>query len=139
MATTIDGGRFAANIDPALEAAEYAGFTKRREASASRGMLRGIGVTCFLETARDAHARLREGWQGIAFDPRHGRAVLSQTLHNGAGLARHDAQRRGRVRVVPAIERAEEADGVAPGLCFEGVLLRRGRGPADPRLGQVFG
>ena len=54
MATTIDCGRFAANIDPALQAAETAGFAARRAASASAGRLRGLGVTCFLETARGA-------------------------------------------------------------------------------------
>ncbi len=54
MATTIDGGRFAANIDPALLAADTAGFGQRRAESAASGRLRGLGVTCFLETARGA-------------------------------------------------------------------------------------
>ena len=54
MATTIDGGRFAANIDPALQAADAAGFAARRAQSAKAGRLRGLGVTCFLETARGA-------------------------------------------------------------------------------------
>ena len=54
MATTIDGGRFAANFDPALAAADVAGFAARRAASHARGRLRGIGITCFLETARGA-------------------------------------------------------------------------------------
>ena len=54
MATTIDCGRFAANIDPALRAADAAGFPARRQASARAGVLRGLGITCFLETARGA-------------------------------------------------------------------------------------
>ena len=54
MATTIDGGRFAANLDPALAAADATGFPARRAASARAGRLRGLGVTCFLETARGA-------------------------------------------------------------------------------------
>ena len=54
MATTIDGGRFAANLDPALALADRAGFAQRRSESEARGRLRGIGVTCFLETARGA-------------------------------------------------------------------------------------
>jgi carbon-monoxide dehydrogenase large subunit len=54
VGTTIDGGRFADNIDLALAAADHAGFADRREASRARGLLRGIGVTCFLETARGA-------------------------------------------------------------------------------------
>ncbi len=51
MATTIDCGRFAANIDPALALADVAGFPARRAAAAG---LRGLGITCFLETARGA-------------------------------------------------------------------------------------
>ncbi len=54
IATTIDGGRFAANIDIALAAADAAGFPARRAAAANTGRLRGLGVTCFLETARGA-------------------------------------------------------------------------------------
>ncbi len=54
MATTIDGGRFAANLDPALAAASHAGFNARREAALAQGRLRGLGITCFLETARGA-------------------------------------------------------------------------------------
>ena len=53
MSTTIDGGRFARNMDPALEAADAQGFAGRRAADAP-GVLRGLGVTCFLETARGA-------------------------------------------------------------------------------------
>ena len=67
MATTIDGGRFAANLDPALAAADAAGFPARREASARAGRLRGLGITCFLETARGAPnegAEIRFGADG---------------------------------------------------------------------------
>ncbi len=54
MATTIDCGKFAANIDTALAHADHAGFPARRDNAAARGRLAGIGVTCFLETARGA-------------------------------------------------------------------------------------
>ena len=54
MATTIDGGRFAANIDPALAAAAAADFPARRATSLAQRRLRGLGITCFLETARGA-------------------------------------------------------------------------------------
>lgn len=54
MATTIDGGRFAAAIDPALAHADAAGFPVRRAATERAGRHRGLGVTCFLETARGA-------------------------------------------------------------------------------------
>lgn len=71
MATTIDGGRFAANLDPALAFADVAGFAARRAKSQARGMLRGIGVTCYLETARGVPDEGAE----IRFEP-DGRIVL---------------------------------------------------------------
>jgi carbon-monoxide dehydrogenase large subunit len=52
MGMTIDGGRFAANLDDAIALADFKGFRKRRRQSKSAGLLRGIGVACFLETAR---------------------------------------------------------------------------------------
>jgi carbon-monoxide dehydrogenase large subunit len=54
LGTVVDCGRFAANIDDALALADHAGFARRRAASESVGRLRGIGVACFLETARGA-------------------------------------------------------------------------------------
>ena len=54
LGTVIDCGRFAANLDDAIVAAEHSDFPARRAASRQRGMLRGIGVTCFMETARGA-------------------------------------------------------------------------------------
>lgn len=67
MATTIDGGRFAANLDPALQAADVAGFPARAAAARAAGLRRGLGITCFLETARGAigeGAELRFGADG---------------------------------------------------------------------------
>lgn len=81
MATTIDGGRFAANIDPALAAADVAGFAARREESRSRGRLRGIGITCFLETARGAPDEGAE----IRFDPDESIVLLLGSQSNGQG------------------------------------------------------
>lgn len=81
MATTIDGGRFAANLDPALEAADVAGFAARRAASGSRGRLRGIGITCFLETARGAPDEGAE----IRFEADGKIALLLGSQSNGQG------------------------------------------------------
>jgi carbon-monoxide dehydrogenase large subunit len=81
MGTTIDGGRFAANIDIALLAADHAGFAARREVSRDRGLLRGIGVTCFLETARGAP---NEGAE-ILFDGDGKVRLLLGTQSNGQG------------------------------------------------------
>jgi carbon-monoxide dehydrogenase large subunit len=81
MATTIDGGRFADNIDIALAAADHAGFPARRETSRARGLLRGIGVTCFLETARGAP---NEGAE-ILFEGDGKIRLLLGTQSNGQG------------------------------------------------------
>ena len=54
MGMKIDGGRFAANLDDAMALADFKGFRKRRRQSKSAGLLRGIGLACFLETARGA-------------------------------------------------------------------------------------
>jgi carbon-monoxide dehydrogenase large subunit len=54
MGMEIDGGRFGANIDDAVRAADRAGLPARKARSAAEGLLRGMGVTCFLETARGA-------------------------------------------------------------------------------------
>ena len=48
----VDSGAPAENLALALTAADHAGFPARREASRARGLLRGIGVTCFIETSR---------------------------------------------------------------------------------------
>jgi carbon-monoxide dehydrogenase large subunit len=51
VAATYDTGEFSAIFDEALALADYAGFAKRREDSARRGLKRGIGISCFLEHA----------------------------------------------------------------------------------------
>jgi carbon-monoxide dehydrogenase large subunit len=49
---TVDGGQFATNIDRAVALAGRDDFAARRARAAARGRLRGLGVACFLETAR---------------------------------------------------------------------------------------
>ncbi|MCR9087738.1 MAG: xanthine dehydrogenase family protein molybdopterin-binding subunit [Rhodobacteraceae bacterium] len=46
-----DCGAFETVMDRALEAADWAGFSERRKASAARGMLRGIGIANPIEIA----------------------------------------------------------------------------------------
>lgn len=46
---TYDAGDFSGNLDKALAAADVAGFEARKAESASRGMLRGMGYSCYIE------------------------------------------------------------------------------------------
>ena len=81
LGTVVDSGRFAANIDDVLALADHAGFMARRAVSESRGLLRGIGVACFLETARGAPnegAEIRFGDDGMV-------SILVGTQSNGQG------------------------------------------------------
>jgi aerobic carbon-monoxide dehydrogenase large subunit len=81
LGTVVDCGRFAANIDDVLALADHAGFARRRQASESAGRLRGIGVACFLETARGAPnegAELRFGADDTI-------TILVGTQSNGQG------------------------------------------------------
>jgi carbon-monoxide dehydrogenase large subunit len=81
MATTIDSGRFAANIDPALQRADVAGFADRRAASEHRGRRRGLGITAFMETARGAPGEGAE----IRFTPAGRVELRLGTQSNGQG------------------------------------------------------
>jgi carbon-monoxide dehydrogenase large subunit len=81
LGTQIDCGRFAANIDLALALADHAGFPARRENARARGRLSGIGVACFLETARGAP---NEGAE-IRFLGNETVALLLGTQSNGQG------------------------------------------------------
>jgi carbon-monoxide dehydrogenase large subunit len=44
-----DAGDYAASLDAAMQAADYAGFEKRRAAAKKRGRLRGIGMANYIE------------------------------------------------------------------------------------------
>ena len=63
----IDTGNFRKNIESAVHLADRAGFEDRRTAAAATGRLRGLGVACFLETARGMNvegAEIRFGLDG---------------------------------------------------------------------------
>jgi carbon-monoxide dehydrogenase large subunit len=54
LGSVIDCGRFVASIDDVIALADRSGFAARRAASEQRGLLRGLGLCCFMETARGA-------------------------------------------------------------------------------------
>ena len=49
VALTYDSGDYFKTLDMALKAADYAGFEQRRQESATRGKLRGIGIATYIE------------------------------------------------------------------------------------------
>ncbi|MBL6458161.1 xanthine dehydrogenase family protein molybdopterin-binding subunit [Belnapia sp. T6] len=81
MGMLVDGGEFTANLDRAMQAADIAGFAARRAAAEARGLLRGLGLACFLETSRGAPGE----WAAVRF-PADGSVELALgTQSNGQG------------------------------------------------------
>jgi carbon-monoxide dehydrogenase large subunit len=81
LGTVIDGGRFASNLDDAISVAAHHEFPTRRAASRQQGVLRGLGITCFMETARGAP---NEGAE-LRFEDDGRVALLVGTQSNGMG------------------------------------------------------
>ncbi len=81
LGMTIEEGGFCANLEKALLRADHKGFGARRAAALKRGRLRGIGVACYLETAR---GRPDEA-AGIRFEGDGQIALISGTQSNGQG------------------------------------------------------
>lgn len=114
VAQTYDSGDFETILDAALDLADWNGFARRRADAARAGLLRGIGVACFIEHAGarlSESARLRFGADGIV-------AVYSAAQSQGQGhftsFAQVVAERLGipcaQVRIVEG-----DSDRVPPG------------------------
>ncbi len=81
MDMLIADGAFPRNLAVAEAAADREGFAARRAASAAAGKLRGLGVTCFMETARGAFGE----WARVSVLA-DGRVELALGTHsNGQG------------------------------------------------------
>jgi carbon-monoxide dehydrogenase large subunit len=81
LGMVIDSGKFAANLDAVAGRALTGEFAARRAASAAAGKLRGLGVACFLETARGTP---NEGAE-IRFEDDGKVSLLLGTQSNGQG------------------------------------------------------
>ena len=81
MGMVIDSSRLIENLDQAVVAADRAGLAARRAASAAHGRLRGVGIGCFLETARGQPKETG----AIRFAPDGTVALVSGTQSNGQG------------------------------------------------------
>ncbi len=83
-----DSGEFEAEMDKALELADWDGFPARRAESEARGKLRGLGIACFVETAGgflEEGAKIEFAEDGMV------EAILA-TQSNGQGHATSFAQ-----------------------------------------------
>ncbi|HZK89820.1 MAG TPA: xanthine dehydrogenase family protein molybdopterin-binding subunit [Stellaceae bacterium] len=81
LGMVIDSGKFAASLAAAVERARRAGFAARRATAASAGKLRGLGIACFLETARGTPSEGAE----IRFEADGAVSLLLGTQSNGQG------------------------------------------------------
>jgi carbon-monoxide dehydrogenase large subunit len=81
MDLTYDSGEFAANMDIAIERADWAGFAARRAESLKQGKRRGIGMATYIEACGGGGDE--RGY--IKFDPEGGVTILIGTQSNGQG------------------------------------------------------
>jgi len=94
VAVEYDTGNFQANMDQALEMADYDGFEARKAKSRKRGKLRGIGVASYIEACGVAPSALagalgaRAGLYEVAtirVNPTGSISVLTGTHSHGQG------------------------------------------------------
>jgi aerobic carbon-monoxide dehydrogenase large subunit len=85
---TYDCGDFLGVFKQALDAADYTGFNKRKRESRKRGLLRGLGIGCYLEVTAAPGKELG----AIHFDPDGTFTIVTGTLDFGMGHATTYAQ-----------------------------------------------
>ena len=85
---TYDCGDFLGVLKQALEAADYAGFKKRKRESKKRGLLRGFGIGCYLEVTAAPGKELG----AIHFEADGTVTIITGTLDFGMGHATTYAQ-----------------------------------------------
>ena len=78
---TYDSGEFEACMDRALEIADYTGFEARRAETASRGRLRGLGISTTIEQAAGASIETAE----LRFDPTGTVTMVTGSVAHGQG------------------------------------------------------
>jgi hypothetical protein len=90
LGVTIDCGRFADNLGEMAQRLLADGFAARRQASAQRGRLGGLGIACFLETSRGTPGECAE----IRFEADGRVALVLGTQSNGQGHETFPTDRR---------------------------------------------
>ncbi len=81
LGSVMDCGRYGANIEDLERLADRAGFALRRAGSEARGMRRGLGVGCFMETSRGAPNE----WSRVRFERDGSVSLMLGTQSNGQG------------------------------------------------------
>ncbi|MCW5687184.1 MAG: xanthine dehydrogenase family protein molybdopterin-binding subunit [Pseudolabrys sp.] len=82
---TYDCGEFEAVMDRCLETADWQSFDRRRRDSASRGLLRGIGIACVIEIAGGPQGMPMEEAVEIRFDSGGSCTIVSGSHSHGQG------------------------------------------------------
>ncbi len=94
VALEYDTGDYEASLNKALERAGYADFSSRQEEARSRGKLRGIGVSCYIEACGLAPSRMAGSlgagvglWESgeVRVNPTGSVTVLTGTHSHGQG------------------------------------------------------
>ena len=85
---TYDSGDFPAVLKHAVELGDLKGFAKRKRASKKRGLLRGLGIGCFLEVTAPPNKEMG----GIRFEADGTVTIVTGTLDYGQGHAAPFAQ-----------------------------------------------
>ena len=80
LALEYDSGEFEGAMDDALELADWDGFAGRRAETEARGLLRGRGIACFVESAAMSNERME-----IRFDASGSVTVIAGTFSHGQG------------------------------------------------------
>jgi aerobic carbon-monoxide dehydrogenase large subunit len=80
LGETYDSGEFASLLDKARTLADWDGYPSRRQASAAMGLLRGRGLSLYIEVCATVADRME-----IRFDPTGGATILAGTFSYGQG------------------------------------------------------
>jgi len=123
----VDCGDFAGLLDAAQTHADIAGFAARRDASAARGRLRGIGIASYLEAILGSPVETAR----IVLDDDGGATLYVGTQSNGQG---HETVYAGML---------SQATGISPGMIKivqgDSDLIRHGGGTGGSRSVTVQG
>ena len=112
---TYDCGDFLGVLKEALAAADYSGFKKRRRESKKRGLLRGLGIACFLEVTAAPGKELG----AIHFEADNTVTIITGTLDFGMGHATTYAQILSDLLGIP-FDRVRMVEGDSDRMAFGG-------------------